>query len=676
MRSDLRRRWSQFSDAMAECRRADEHWSMLKSEGVAEVAATLGEKEARHLSHTVFRINALLFLYSRLRGTEHETHLGVVLGAITHLLDYVYDHHAKASGAVASFEGLVYSPHRGQPQSALDRVLRRLCTEAWESVADPFLLRAHLDAMLDTQRASMAQDSGTTLSGDALWRLTRAKGHRSLCLFFAAVNSSFDSAEAAALEKLGLYMQYMDDLEDYYEDRSETRVAPIPNPWTGSRRATRLLFAAAPDLRRYYGSTSLRGYRIFMSWLSVFHAGILLACATRELTRRLPERPQTWIDRFTERLARRNPFFHVAPVGLTYCDSSRTDRPARAHRARSLAATIPPAAVGLWVNAHACASAFGTVIDPVLEATVTDPRRRREIRPPLFEWALKGAYMLGAYTRLAGLPAENELAMLCGAAGRLYDDLLEDTSSPSLAARVTELFEDGSFIPEGDLERLLAALYVRIRDRLARERSDPVFKALADLHHYQCRTEQQRDVAIPQVMLDEITFRKGGLTLQVLYSMARPNMPPEEQALVRLIGGTLQLLDDYQDESRDRSAGLTTKATRGQITVRQLLAQLGRLENELAPYYGSAQAARFVNKARVQLGIAWLGRHAGVSDHPRRRQIDNAGPFRSLIKRGGNVPVESTAPSRGTVALAAMASQSPGNGAGNGNARAKSVPTG
>jgi len=124
--------------------------------------------------------------------------------------------------------------------------------------------------------------------------------------------------EKQALRSFGLYMQYMDDLEDYYEDKLEGRRSPIRNPWSGMWRTSRLLAIARRDLRGYYAALSLRRYRIFMTWVAVYHLGIVIACVTREATRHLPRAAFFFIDRFTGRLAKRNPFFYVAPVGSTY----------------------------------------------------------------------------------------------------------------------------------------------------------------------------------------------------------------------------------------------------------------------------------------------------------------------------------------------------------------------
>src|SRR5207248_8671914 len=137
------------------------------------------------------------------------------------------------------------------------------------------------------------------------------------------------------------YMQYMDDLEDFYEDLAERRTSPVPAPARGAARATRLLLVARRDLRLHYGSSSLRGYRIFMTWLSVFHLGILMGCATREVTRRLPPPLGRLYDPTAERITERIPFFNIAPIGVSYYDLPQPHR--RLPIPVSLALTLPVA---------------------------------------------------------------------------------------------------------------------------------------------------------------------------------------------------------------------------------------------------------------------------------------------------------------------------------------------
>jgi len=636
MKADLTQRWAQFWDAIAECKRAEDEWHQLLGEGIEEVAGILSEKERKHLSHTVFRINALLFLYSRLRGAAHHTRLGVLLGATTHLLDFVYDHPDVSCTSVETSEQVVFTG-TGSADSLIDRTLGQLAREFWQLVASPTRFRAQLSQMLETQRSSMAQEGGAAIPPHELEQLTEEKGHRSICLYFSAVNPTFDDAEASALRRFGLYMQYMDDLEDFYEDLAENRTSPVPAPGRGAVRATQLLLEARHDLRLHYGSSSSRGYRIFMSWLSVFHLGILMGCASREVTRRLPTPVGRLYDRTAERITDRIPFLNVAPIGASYYDIPPPRR--RLLIPPSLLLTLPVATTSLWRNGRRYAQTFHKVVDPVIASADGSGSR---LRQPLLEWGVKGAYMVGSYARLAALPTPTSLAVLCGAAGRLYDDLLEQASDATLGPRLLELFRDETFEPASAGEAVLKSLYDEIHLRLDRPRSDPIYAALLELHEYQCRTADQRDGAIGADHLDEITYRKGGLTLEVLYGMARQDMPLEERRLIHLIGATLQLLDDYQDEFADRAAGFTTKATRGEVRARDILRRLNLLEAELAPYYGDRRSRRFANELRIQTLMAALGRRispaADRHGQPRRQRAP--GPLRLLVTRGSNVAVE------------------------------------
>lgn len=306
-----------LSAAIAECRRAEEELAQLEREGLAEVEEALSEKESLHMIQTVFRINGLLYLYDYLRGGDHDTRFGVLLGALTYMLDFVYDQGHYAESEIVSFESVVRRPNRTNNEAPFERELARLAAEAWEAVSDPKSFENYLEAMLETQRASMFQGSTLPMSRESLASLTAEKGHRSLCLFFAAVNRSFSLEEAAALRRFGFYMQYMDDLEDYHEDQLESRFSLVTNPVTGVLRACWLLMAALPDIRNYYGPHARDRVRTVLTWVGLYHVGILFACVSREITQRLPSRPRKLLHRSSMRVRRRSPFFHVAPVSLS-----------------------------------------------------------------------------------------------------------------------------------------------------------------------------------------------------------------------------------------------------------------------------------------------------------------------------------------------------------------------
>jgi hypothetical protein len=277
----------------------------------------LSPKEQLHLRHTVFRIDSLLCLYNTLSRRPHSTELGVLLGAITHLLDYAYDHgHRQAvPTAVADVEDVVYQVKAPDSGDELQVALASLAARAWRLVPDPDSFAPWLNRMVATQQRSLAQDSGPPMDRTTLDVLTRDKGHHSLCLYFAAVNPTFDEDEAEALRPFGAYMQYMDDLEDIHEDRAEGRQSLIRGILPGALRATAAFVRALMPMFHYYrGRPERYNHRMFVAWLLLFHVGILVALATREATRLLPMRVQVAMDRYRERLAARVPLLHVVPL--------------------------------------------------------------------------------------------------------------------------------------------------------------------------------------------------------------------------------------------------------------------------------------------------------------------------------------------------------------------------
>jgi len=313
-------------EANAECRRAAARWAQLR-DGLTGVLVNLGEKEARHLEQTVYRINLLVFLYSRMRRIQHSTELGVLLGAITHLLDYAYDHGDLPAEKLHSFERTVASPHPTQPEGQLQLALSVLAGRFWPLVGNPGSVAKRLDDMLATQWDSLAQGHQERLGDAALRRITWDKGHRSLCLYFAAVDPDFSDTEALALRSLGGYMQYMDDLEDLYEDRVECRQSPVPGVARGIVETTRLCWRARRDLRSLSRREQVRyDYRMFGSCLVLFHIGMLAGVLLREATLRLPPRVQAAFAERRERLAHRMPLLRVVPLSVV---TESTRAPAR-----------------------------------------------------------------------------------------------------------------------------------------------------------------------------------------------------------------------------------------------------------------------------------------------------------------------------------------------------------
>jgi hypothetical protein len=252
-------------------------------------------------------------LYAWMRRTDHDTEVGVLLGAITHLLDHVYDHRGLDAKQLHDIEDVVFMRRGPDPDDAFQTVLADLCTRAWAVVPGSEALRPCLERMLTTQRESLAQTERAALDPNTLHRLTLDKGHRSLCLYFSAANPGFSADEANALRSFGLYMQYMDDFEDMYEDRAEGRQSPISGVLHATREATAYLRPALRDLASFYRREPAYDWGIFAGWLVLFHLGILFSCMVREATRRLPDGLQRSLNRGQEAIGPIVPFIYAAP---------------------------------------------------------------------------------------------------------------------------------------------------------------------------------------------------------------------------------------------------------------------------------------------------------------------------------------------------------------------------
>ena len=112
--------WRALGQANAECHRASVRWAQLRGRLPSDVLAELDEKEVRHLEQTVYRVNLLVFLYSYMRRIAHSTELGILLGAITYLLDFVYDHGDHRTEKLHAFERAVTSEHPPESDDPLE----------------------------------------------------------------------------------------------------------------------------------------------------------------------------------------------------------------------------------------------------------------------------------------------------------------------------------------------------------------------------------------------------------------------------------------------------------------------------------------------------------------------------------------------------------------------------
>lgn len=250
---------------------------------------------------------------------------------------------------------------------------------------------------------------------------------------------------------------------------------------------------------------------------------------------------------------------------------------------------------------------YDEIAAPIVESIVDDPVRRAHIAAALRSAGVKLCFLIAGYAAMAGIRLRVDLGVLAGAITRAYDDLLDDFGGHELDHRLAELFRGGNFHPAGDMERLFHGLYREIERRLGRPASDPIFSALRRLHEFQVGSRRQRDPEIPNAELARITLGKGAYGTVVMFALTRPRMGQAELALLCELGGVLQQLDDYQDVELDRQAGVTTAATRGQLTLSHICCRLRELAPALRAHYGWVRPLYAV--VYVYLWFCFLRRH-------------------------------------------------------------------
>jgi hypothetical protein len=235
----------------------------------------------------------------------------------------------------------------------------------------------------------------------------------------------------------------------------------------------------------------------------------------------------------------------------------------------------------------------------------------------------KLSFLLAAYAKTAGVPFRADLAALGGAVARVYDDLVDRDHDADTDRRLTKLFAGTPVAPRTPRERLLHRLYQELEARLGRDRDDPIYAALTALHDEQVRSRHQRDPAIQPVLLADITLAKGGHAMVVLLGLVKPAMTPPERAVGRALGEALQLLDDYLDVSLDRRDGITTAATRDELSLGHICRRLRALRPALVSCYGRAQPLTGV----LYVHLWWSFLRRTCAGWPAARR-----PFRVLVR--------------------------------------------
>lgn len=284
-------------------------------------------------------------------------------------------------------------------------------------------------------------------------------------------------------------------------------------------------------------------------------------------------------------------------------------------RSARLAGPLPP----LRRELAGYVTAFERTVAPI----VTRVGLPHYLDDDVCEACTKLCVLLAAYAATAGVRFRADLVMLGGVVARVYDDLVDLTGTEDADRRVAALFGGADAEPRTAHERLLHELYRELETRLGRERTDPIYAALRDLHTHQVRSRAQRDPAIGSLALADITGSKGGLAMVVFAGLVHPGMSGRQADVVWRLGGALQLLDDYLDRAEDRRAGITTAATRGQVSLAGICRRLRALQPALVSSFGRDQPLSGV----LYLHLWWAFLSCRASGWPRRHR-----PFHVVVR--------------------------------------------
>lgn len=284
---------------------------------------------------------------------------------------------------------------------------------------------------------------------------------------------------------------------------------------------------------------------------------------------------------------------------------------------------------------------YDEVVLPIVHEHVRDIAKQERLADSLRSYTVKACFVVKAYACMANVSFLPGLAVLGLSFGRLYDDLLDECGSPDLEARLSQLFQYGTFMPVNDLEIVLYQFYRSIEALLQRNPDDPIFKAVMAVHEYQILSRKQRETVTRETLF-EITRGKGGNAVVTLFALMRESMSSEEVDLLLQFGEAAQILDDYQDIEFDLQNGVHTLITEGICGLHDIRVILQRLHPELCMFYGRRRTESFLTVFYLTMWISFLRRHwptLGTS-HPRGRAVRPSSAVKVLLVPGDNLVQE------------------------------------
>lgn len=116
----------------------------------------------------------------------------------------------------------------------------------------------------------------------------------------------------------------------------------------------------------------------------------------------------------------------------------------------------------------------------------------------------------------------------------------------------------------------------------------PSLKALAVWQDRSLR--QLGSISIEEVK--EITWRKGAYSCLANLAMVKSDISEEEREVALQLGATLQLLDDYLDQPKDKQSGISTVFTKGVSSRRELHEAVTLVSNRAEDVWGDSGAHR------------------------------------------------------------------------------------
>lgn len=208
----------------------------------------------------------------------------------------------------------------------------------------------------------------------------------------------------------------------------------------------------------------------------------------------------------------------------------------------------------------------------------------RLIRGNARGYALRIAFFIENFSRMAGGENRREAALLCAIFAHIYDRCMDEgyldpERLPRLIADLKDGFYDGH--PRTEV-RLMSHLYnEHVRRLLPEEKYALLYDAFAELHGCQVESLRQRRADTPVSEIVRITSQKGESSTLLICAISRPDLSPREQEVIRKTGIFFQYMDDFEDRSIDRRKGVRTPFTERAVNGRGLWRQLRSVDREL-----------------------------------------------------------------------------------------------